>query len=274
MFAAIRRVTPALLTRSRWARLATHPCIVSVAIHAAIVGALWSGLARPGPRGPAPSPGVAAVRADAAVTLCEPAMTPPPDEDEVPTFEAEATAAVEPVPSVAPTVEPDPVLDEAPAPDVLAGADDEPTEATRDDPVLLSPGRPIPRLRPARPAAPAPRVEVAAGPAPLPSPAPPPRPTVAIRTGGGNGLRPPVPDPFNVEPAYPADARGERGRVLLLLRVSADGLVTEVRIVESSGSGALDRAAVEAARAWRFRPATRDDGMPIASAVRRGVTFR
>lgn len=54
------------------------------------------------------------------------------------------------------------------------------------------------------------------------------------------------------------------GRVVLRVLVLADGTVDRVEVAESSGHPALDRAAVEAARSWQFRPAMRD-GEPIAA---------
>jgi protein TonB len=44
--------------------------------------------------------------------------------------------------------------------------------------------------------------------------------------------------------------------------VRADGVVSKIEVTASSGSSALDRAAVDAVRRWVFAPATRD-GAPI-----------
>ncbi len=52
------------------------------------------------------------------------------------------------------------------------------------------------------------------------------------------------------------------GRAVLKVLVRADGTVGDVLVLVSSGYSALDRAAVDAARGWRFRPATRD-GEPV-----------
>jgi len=51
------------------------------------------------------------------------------------------------------------------------------------------------------------------------------------------------------------------GRVVLAILVRADGSVAQVTIRAGSGNEVLDTAAVRAAGAWRFRPATRD-GVP------------
>lgn len=64
----------------------------------------------------------------------------------------------------------------------------------------------------------------------------------------------------NRPPAYPDDAarRGEHGKVELLVHVSAGGYAVGADVVESSGSASLDKAAVDAVRKWRFRPAIRE----------------
>ncbi|MGH7151486.1 MAG: energy transducer TonB [Planctomycetota bacterium] len=97
----------------------------------------------------------------------------------------------------------------------------------------------------------------------------------------GTYVRPPTftparPDPeASPAPPFPRDARfaGSAGIVLVLVRVSARGAVTEARIGESSGSRPLDRAALEAVGRWRFLPA-RLDGEPCDSEVLLPVRFR
>lgn len=63
----------------------------------------------------------------------------------------------------------------------------------------------------------------------------------------------------NTPPRYPASARrnGEQGTVHLRVLVTTDGRAKDVQIERSSGSKALDRAALEAVRGWRFIPARR-----------------
>jgi len=63
------------------------------------------------------------------------------------------------------------------------------------------------------------------------------------------------------EPAYPASAReeGEEGVVLLRVRISRSGLPEEIVLDRSSGSGALDRAAIAGVKRWSFTPARRGD---------------
>lgn len=61
-----------------------------------------------------------------------------------------------------------------------------------------------------------------------------------------------------VAPRYPdlAARFGEHGEVAMALRVDAQGNVDQVEIMRSTGSSRLDRAAVSAARQWKFAPAT------------------
>lgn len=75
-------------------------------------------------------------------------------------------------------------------------------------------------------------------------------------------------------PRYPRRAlrRGESGEVLLRIQVDARGVPSQVDVASSSGSRDLDRAAVVAARRWRFRPAMRD-GSPVAGVVNVPIAF-
>jgi protein TonB len=63
----------------------------------------------------------------------------------------------------------------------------------------------------------------------------------------------------NPPPTYPASARrrGEEGTVTLRVLVSAEGTPERVELERSSGSNALDLAALESVRQWRFAPARR-----------------
>ena len=62
---------------------------------------------------------------------------------------------------------------------------------------------------------------------------------------------------------------------MLRIDVDARGVPTDVQVVERSGDRdrAFDRAAIEAARQWRFQPATRN-GEPVAATVQLPVEFR
>ena len=75
-------------------------------------------------------------------------------------------------------------------------------------------------------------------------------------------------------PRYPQDAlrRGLGGTVKVRASIAADGSVADVALAEGSGNRDLDRAALEAVRRWRFKPATRN-GQPVASEVSVPIVF-
>jgi TonB family protein len=77
------------------------------------------------------------------------------------------------------------------------------------------------------------------------------------------------------KPQYPESARsaGKEGRVLLRVLVDAQGKSKTVEVNLSSGSDALDRAAVDAIQRWRFSPARHGD-QPVESWVRIPIDFR
>jgi protein TonB len=79
----------------------------------------------------------------------------------------------------------------------------------------------------------------------------------------------------NPPPAYPRIARrnGEQGTVMLRVHVSPEGGPTQVELERSSGSDALDSAALETVKNWRFAPARRA-GEPVAAWVIVPVVFR
>jgi protein TonB len=79
----------------------------------------------------------------------------------------------------------------------------------------------------------------------------------------------------NRRPNYPEASRrrGEQGIVRLELRVDAAGRVVDVLLLETSGFNALDTAALNAVRDWRFRPAERA-GVPVAARIIHSVQFR
>jgi len=67
--------------------------------------------------------------------------------------------------------------------------------------------------------------------------------------------------------------RGITGSVAMRLRISDDGRVVEARLVERSGSFALDEAAQRGIRRCRFEPALRD-GVPVWGSRDYRVVFR
>ena len=94
------------------------------------------------------------------------------------------------------------------------------------------------------------------------------RPDAALAPGS-------VPVPIS-KPAmkYPAEAlrNNETGKVVVRIEVGADGEPTAVSIVTRSGSRSLDRAAVQAAKGWRFRPA-QQNGRTVPAAVEVPIVF-
>lgn len=72
----------------------------------------------------------------------------------------------------------------------------------------------------------------------------------------------------NPKPEYPsiARSRGWTGKVLLKVRVSADGLSESVEVEQSSGHDILDENAIKAVKQWRFIPAKRGE-TAVASSV-------
>ncbi len=85
-------------------------------------------------------------------------------------------------------------------------------------------------------------------------------------------LRPGV---VNAPPTYPQASRlrNEEGRVTLQVEIDPLGRVADVRVVRSSGFPALDQAAMEAVRRWRFEAAQRD-GLPVLSTTAIGIIFQ
>ncbi|MEG3788654.1 TonB family protein [Lysobacter sp. CCNWLW3] len=78
----------------------------------------------------------------------------------------------------------------------------------------------------------------------------------------------------NPAPRYPPQAlrRGESGTVTVRVQIGADGVPTDVGVGTSSGSRTLDRAAQDAVRRWRFRPALAN-GQPVSGTVMVPITF-
>lgn len=108
---------------------------------------------------------------------------------------------------------------------------------------------------------------------PIPEPTPPPRAPMQKKSPPAPAppkTRPPNPQatarPQIVEarpdtrytpaPRYPESARreGKEGRVLVRAQVDTQGRVRGVSLARSSGVSALDQAALDAVRRWKFRP--------------------
>jgi len=76
------------------------------------------------------------------------------------------------------------------------------------------------------------------------------------------------------EPRYPPNAfrSGIEGTVRVELDVDEEGNATNATVLTSSGNADLDRAALEAARQWKFNPAT-TNGKPVGGRIVVPVTF-
>lgn len=79
----------------------------------------------------------------------------------------------------------------------------------------------------------------------------------------------------NPAPDYPPAAQRQRqqGTVLLRVTVSANGRPLEIRVSKSSGSVALDEAAIRGVRKWLFEPARLGERSVVAT-VEIPVSFR
>jgi protein TonB len=111
-------------------------------------------------------------------------------------------------------------------------------------------------------------VETAPAPPPPVASAPAPHPAAPVATSQPQAISSPA-------PKYPARAlrNGEHGTVLVSAEVGVDGVPKSVEVAKSSGSRQLDRAAVDAVRRWRFRPAMAD-GRPTAGRVQVPISFQ
>jgi len=80
---------------------------------------------------------------------------------------------------------------------------------------------------------------------------------------------------YSPEPTIPDDLRdGDLdAKVTVQVMVNPEGLPNDVKVSQSSGNGELDSLAVDAAKKWRFKPATKD-GTPIASRVNLHIEFQ
>lgn len=76
-------------------------------------------------------------------------------------------------------------------------------------------------------------------------------------------------------PKYPPESQAarEHGTVILSVEINAAGRPESLKVEKSSGYPRLDRAAVEAVRQWRFKPATRE-GQAVPARVNIPVLFK
>ncbi|PKO87108.1 MAG: energy transducer TonB [Betaproteobacteria bacterium HGW-Betaproteobacteria-12] len=180
---------------------------------------------------------------------------------------------------------------EIPPPEPLTVRLIEALQATPEPLPVISPPAPPPKPLPAKPkplqtppvlamtpeqqaptAAPA---VVAAPPVAAPSPSPAAVTTAPVAAPAVIAARYNAAYLNNPQPKYPALSRrlGEEGKVLLKVRVSAEGLPIGVDLEKSSNFARLDEAARLAVAAWRFVPARRGDEA-IEAAVIVPIVFR
>jgi len=76
------------------------------------------------------------------------------------------------------------------------------------------------------------------------------------------------------KPLYPRVAResGWEGTVIVRTLITTDGIPSQVEIRKSCGHEALDLAAQEAVKTWKFQPA-KDGNFPIAKWVDIPIKF-
>lgn len=133
--------------------------------------------------------------------------------------------------------------------------------------------KPEPVKKPTPPAPPTPPVAPSppAPPAPAPTPAPPAPAAPVKESAAVSGLA----SLGNPPPEYPAMAlrRNWEGRVVLRIKVLPNGRAGAVEVTKSSGKPALDEAAVEAVRNWKFIPAKRGD-TPIEGFATQTIDFK
>jgi periplasmic protein TonB len=232
--------------------------VLSLLVHGAAIVGLLTIVQPPKIEAPAPDAGISMVFANVTPTApipSEPVQPEPILPEPVPP----GTILPEPPPEA---VLPEAVLPEAVAPEALTERQPAPV------PVPVAPAR---STRPARPeAAPRQRTDARNG-APPASVAPaapsrvapiiPPRPVAGMAD--------------NRPPRYPESARRrqEQGRVMVGVSVATDGTPIDTRIDLSSGHPALDEAAMEAVRRWRFVPASQDD-RPVVASAQVPIVFR
>ena len=75
---------------------------------------------------------------------------------------------------------------------------------------------------------------------------------------------------------YPGAAVLQRwgGKMLVAIEILTDGSVGSYEIMQSTGHEALDRAAIEALKSWRFHPAVKENGQPIRTCIQIPIIFQ
>ncbi|MGB6105891.1 MAG: energy transducer TonB [Pusillimonas sp.] len=174
----------------------------------------------------------------------EPDIVPePPEPEPEPVVEPEPEPEPEPVIEPEPEPEPEPVVEE-PKPEPKPEPPPKPKPKPKPKPVVKPAPVPPPQVVPPSGQAAAPAVPKAP-----PKPVDPNRPRL-IGKVDYLGKRP--------MPVYPraSERRGEQGRVVVRVLISAQGGVINASVQSSSGYSRLDEAALKAAHTARFKPYT------------------
>ena len=89
-----------------------------------------------------------------------------------------------------------------------------------------------------------------------------------------DGVKPPM-CAVCPRPDYSSEARSKKfqGTVLLSVLVGADGKVTDIKITKG-GPWGINEKAIEAVKAWKFKPATGPDGRPVAQRISLEIVFQ
>lgn len=178
-----------------------------------------------------------------------------------------AVELVIPVQVLAELIEPpQPVIAPAPpAPPASTPAPPKPVPRQPPPPKQATPQRPQPLAAVAAEPAPrasnvsipqpittAPPVAEVAAPAPLAPPAPPAPPQVDLPSSSADYLN-------NPSPPYPPLSKrlNEQGRVVVRVRIEADGTASQAEVRSSSGFERLDQAALQTVKRWRYLPGKR-----------------
>lgn len=80
---------------------------------------------------------------------------------------------------------------------------------------------------------------------------------------------------YSPQPSIPDDLRTDALDKTFVAEfvVSASGTPSDVKVAQSTGNDELDRLALDTAKKWKFKPATRD-GQPIESRIRLHIEFQ
>ena len=211
---------------------------VVVALHAAGIWALQSGMSRP------PEPQIIAAEVIAQF-IAPPAPEPPAPAPAAPPTSAPPKPQPKPEP-VKPQPAPKPVQKAPLLPKAIADPTPAPNAPTG---TLDSAPAPVADATPPAPAAPS---------APPSAPTQPSGAAVQLPSSNAAYLN-------NPRPSYPSISRrmGEQGKVLLRVLVDENGLPQQIEIKQSSGFDRLDKAALASVQRWRFVPGKRN-GVPEA----------